>query len=120
MQVGLTVGQILYLDVLERLAHRLDAVEERRDHDRGPELRRHAVLAQVELGERTWGKERGDELIHPDHRDVARRDQGQEQGQPGGAPLRARQPERRREENHGAGENATHEDEVGMPEYRSV
>ena len=38
MEVGLTIGEILHLEVLERFVHRLDAAEQRGDDHRGPEL----------------------------------------------------------------------------------
>ena len=52
VEVRLAVGEVLHLEVLERLVHRLHAAEQRRDHDRGAELGRDAVLAEVELGQR--------------------------------------------------------------------
>ena len=40
---GLAVGEVLHLEVLQRLLDRLDAAEQRRHYDGGAELGRHAA-----------------------------------------------------------------------------
>ncbi len=122
MEVRLAVGEILDLEVLEGLAYRLDAVEERRDDHRRPELRRHAAgWAQIQLGEDPRRQERRDELVHHVHRDVVRREQGEQQhGGPRRARLRAGQPEHGRERRHSAGEHAADEHHVRVTAHPAV
>ena len=91
VQVRLPVGQELDLEVLQRLAHRVDAGEERGDDDGGAVLGRHAVLVQVELGQGARREERGDQLVHHVDRDVAGQEQTQEHhGDPGRRGPRSR------------------------------
>ena len=54
LEVGLAVGEVLHLEVLQRLLDRLDAGEERRHHHRRPELVGHASRR-----DRAWAASRG-------------------------------------------------------------
>ena len=102
VQVRLPVGQELDLEVLQRLAHRFHAAEEGGDHHRGAELRRDAVLVQVELGQRARREERGDQLVHHVDGDVVGRDEAeQQQREPRRPGRRAAQPQHRGEGRRG-------------------
>ena len=63
MEVRRAVGEKLDLEVVEGLTHRLDAGEENGNDDRRAVFLGDAVPAEVELGEKPWPQEGGDELI---------------------------------------------------------
>ena len=56
VQVRVAVREVLHLEVLEGFVHRVHAVKQRRDHDRGAVFGRNAVLPQVELGQWRGGR----------------------------------------------------------------
>ncbi len=113
VEVGLAVGQELDFEILQRLVHRVHAAEQRRDHHRGAELGRHAVLVEVELGERAGREERGHELVDHVDRNVGRRYQAEEQHrEPLGARGRAAEPEHRGQRGGRGREHAA--DEYGV------
>ena len=60
-------------------SHRFDAAEEGGDHHRRAVLGRHAVLVEVELGERPRREEGGDQLVHHVHRDVVGQEEANQQ-----------------------------------------
>ena len=121
VEVGLAVGQELDLEVLQRLAHGVDAAEEGGDHHRGAELGRDAVLVQVELRQRARREEGGDQLIHDVDGDVVGRDQAQEQHrQPLRAHHRAAQPQHRGERRERGRRHAAAEDSVRMAPHPAV
>ena len=93
MEVRLPVGEVLHLEVLQRLAHRLDAAEQRGDHHRRAELVGHAAVL---VRGRAWAGARGGRNAVTSwfidaHGDVVGRDEReQEHERPGGPRVRAR------------------------------
>ncbi len=115
MEVRRAVGEKLDLEVVEGLTHRLDAGEEDGNDDRRAVFLGHAVLAEVELGEKPWPQEGGDELIDGADGDVVGWNQRtQEDQRPGGSRRGSGEPEEQSERREGPRDHAANEDDVGM------
>ena len=77
MDVGVEVPESLHLEVLEQPFDALHAAEERRDDDHRSGALGDAP-AELETREPAWRDERGDETLHEERGELARRDQRQE------------------------------------------
>ena len=65
VEMRFAVGEILDLEVLERLVHRLDAAEQRGHDDDRAELRGDAAVpSEIQLGQTMGRQERGEQLVH--------------------------------------------------------
>ena len=79
MQMRFAVGEKLYLERLECVAHIVDTREQRRDYHRCPVLLRHAMLVQIEARQRMRRQQRRHQLVQHRDRDVESGEERQQQ-----------------------------------------
>jgi hypothetical protein len=122
MHVWATVGEVLRLEVLERLAYAVDSVEDHRNDDGGTEVRRNSAMApKLELWQCARWQESGHELIDETDRDLARRNErNQAHDRPRGARRRAGRPKHCGDHARRAGQNAADEDHVRVREHPAM
>ena len=122
VQVRIAIGEILDLEMLERVLDRRNAVEQGGHDDRRSQRRRDPPRRiEVELRQAARGKEGGDELVDDGHRHVAHGNEREQQHErPRRQSVRGGRMLHERETHRRAGGDPAHEHGVGMAQDRAV
>ncbi len=75
LQIGIAIGEILHLEMLERFLYTVHASQESRNDDRRHVLFGNAVVSQLELGHETRWHQQRYQLVDDADADLARRNQ---------------------------------------------
>jgi hypothetical protein len=117
VQVQVAIGEELHLEMIERVVHRIDAVDQRRHDDGGAERARNAARGvEIELRQQPGRQERRHEQVHQRDRDVdAGNEREEEHRGHGGGDGGTAEPEHGGEHPGGTEQDAADEDRIGIP-----